>query len=144
METVLHSGPEMIKPGKLSPTPRAKVVIRHAEQEAKLLDCQQVGTEHLLLGLLKEKEGIAAIVLNQLGITYEKALHEVAALLGKESALEAFGVGRQLQRLCEAVGTNDPMMALVCAIETVKMFDEFNSALGRFQKISDWKKGASE
>ena len=49
-------------------TPKAKKVLEYGVEEARLMGHNYIGTEHLLLGLLKEKEGIAAKVLNALGI----------------------------------------------------------------------------
>jgi len=62
-------------------TPRAKKVIELAVDEARRLNHSYIGTEHLLLGLLKEREGSAAGVLESLGITFDKVLAEVNKLL---------------------------------------------------------------
>src|SRR5690606_27112631 len=52
--------------------------------EARELNHSYVGTEHLLLGLLREEKGIAAEVLNQLGVTLEEARRQTLKLLGSE------------------------------------------------------------
>ena|SRR3990167_1892512 len=57
--------------GKLPQTPRAKQVIEYAMEEARNLNHNYVGTEHLLLGLLREQEGVAAQVLMNLGLKLE-------------------------------------------------------------------------
>ena len=57
----------MVTMGKLPQTPRAKKVIEYAMEEARNLNHNYVGTEHLLLGLLREQEGVAAQVLMNLG-----------------------------------------------------------------------------
>jgi len=62
-------------------TPRAKKVIELAVDEARRLNHSYIGTEHLLLGLLKEREGSAAGVLESLGVTFDKVLVEVNKLL---------------------------------------------------------------
>ena len=62
-------------------TPRAKKVIELAVDEARRLNHSYIGTEHLLLGLLKEREGSAAGVLESLGVTFDKVLAEVNKLL---------------------------------------------------------------
>jgi ATP-dependent Clp protease ATP-binding subunit ClpC len=62
-------------------TPRAKKVIELAVDEARRLNHSYIGTEHLLLGLLREREGSAAGVLESLGVTLERVLAEVNKLL---------------------------------------------------------------
>src|SRR3990167_926134 len=68
--------------GKLPQTPRAKQVIEYAMEEARNLNHNYVGTEHLLLGLLREQEGVAAQVLMNLGLKLEEVREEVLNLLG--------------------------------------------------------------
>ena len=68
--------------GKLPQTPRAKKVIEYAIEEARNLNHNYVGTEHLLLGLLREQEGVAAQVLMNLGLKLEDVREEVLNLLG--------------------------------------------------------------
>jgi len=68
--------------GKLPQTPRAKKVIEYAMDEARNLNHNYVGTEHLLLGLLREQEGVAAQVLMNLGLKLEDVRDEVLNLLG--------------------------------------------------------------
>ena len=68
--------------GKLPQTPRAKKVIEYAIEEARNLNHNYVGTEHLLLGLLREHEGVAAQVLMNLGLKLEEVREEVLNLLG--------------------------------------------------------------
>ena len=58
-------------------TDRARNVLAYAQEEARDLKQPYVGTEHLLLGLLREKEGLAAQALESLNITYEETLHQV-------------------------------------------------------------------
>ena len=58
-------------------TPRAKKVIELAMDEARRLNNHYIGTEHLLLGLVREGEGIAAGVFESLGVSLEKVRHEV-------------------------------------------------------------------
>jgi ATP-dependent Clp protease ATP-binding subunit ClpA len=62
--------------------PRAKKVIEYSMEEARDLHHHYVGTEHLLLGLLREKEGAAAQVLTNLGFQLERIREEVLNLLG--------------------------------------------------------------
>jgi ATP-dependent Clp protease ATP-binding subunit ClpC len=82
VEKLVKSGPEMVTMGKLPQTPRAKRVIEYAIEEARNLNHNYVGTEHLLLGLLREQDGVAAQVLMNLGLRLEDVREEVLNLLG--------------------------------------------------------------
>ena len=82
VEKLVKSGPEMVTMGKLPQTPRAKKVIEYAIEEARNLNHNYVGTEHLLLGLLREHDGVAAQVLMNLGLKLEEVRDEVLNLLG--------------------------------------------------------------
>jgi ATP-dependent Clp protease ATP-binding subunit ClpC len=82
VEKLVQSGPEMITMGKLPQTPRAKKVIEYSMEEARNLNHNFVGTEHILLGLLREQEGVAAQVLMNLGLKLEDVRDEVLNLLG--------------------------------------------------------------
>src|SRR5512145_2876293 len=83
---------ETVKKGKavqatgpdLPYTPRAKKVLELAMSEARELNHSYVGTEHLLLGLLREEKGIAAQVLNDAGVTLEQSRAETLRLLGSD------------------------------------------------------------
>src|SRR5262249_39427848 len=82
VEKLVQPGPDMVTLGKLPHTPRAKKVIEFSMEEARNLDHQHVGTEHLLLGLLREEEGVAAQALINLGLRLEEVREEVLNLLG--------------------------------------------------------------
>ena len=82
VEKLVQSGPEMVTIGKLPQTPRAKKVIEYSMEEARNLNHNYVGTEHILLGLLREQEGVAAQVLMNLGMKLEDVREEVLNLLG--------------------------------------------------------------
>src|SRR5687768_5570090 len=82
VEKLVQSGPEMVTMGKLPQTPRAKKVIEYSMEEARNLNHNYVGTEHILLGLLREQEGVAAQVLMNLGLKIEEVREEVLNLLG--------------------------------------------------------------
>src|SRR5687768_12647589 len=88
VEKLVKSGPDMVTMGKLPQTPRAKKVIEYAIEEARNLNHNYVGTEHLLLGLLREHEGVAAQVLMNLGLKLEEVREEVLNLLGAGSESE--------------------------------------------------------
>jgi ATP-dependent Clp protease ATP-binding subunit ClpC len=82
VEKLVKSGPDMVTMGKLPQTPRAKKVIEYAIEEARNLNHNYVGTEHLLLGLLREHDGVAAQVLMNLNLKLEEVREEVLNLLG--------------------------------------------------------------
>lgn len=86
IEKLVQQGPQvMTAPSKLPFTPRAKRVIDLGKEEAKSLTHEHVGTEHLLLGLLRENEGIAAQVLMNLGVRLDEVREEVLELLSPDS-----------------------------------------------------------
>lgn len=88
VEKLVKSGPDMVTIGRLPQTPRAKKVIEYAIEEARNLGHNYVGTEHLLLGLLREQDGVAAQVLMNLGLKLEEVRQEVLNLLGAGSSDE--------------------------------------------------------
>src|ERR1700710_2022439 len=139
VEKLVKSGPEMVTMGKLPQTPRAKKVIEYAIEEARNLNHNYVGTEHLLLGLLREHDGVAAQVLMNLGLKLEEVREEVLNLLGagvesekpqkkektggggakgksKTPALDSFG--RDLTELAKE-GALDPVIGRANEIERV-------------------------
>ncbi|MFM8996698.1 MAG: ATP-dependent Clp protease ATP-binding subunit [Candidatus Limnocylindrus sp.] len=72
--------------GEIGLTPRAKKVIELAIDEARRLGHNYIGTEHLLLGLVREEGGIASGVLESLGVSLDKVRHEVVRVLSQSSA----------------------------------------------------------
>jgi ATP-dependent Clp protease ATP-binding subunit ClpC len=84
VERIVQHGPggDNVVMGRLPHTPRAKKVIEYSIEEARNLNHNYVGTEHLLLGLLREQEGVAAQVLMNLGLKLEDVREEVLNLLG--------------------------------------------------------------
>src|SRR5262249_38704985 len=135
VEKIVQSGPDMVTMGKLPHTPRAKKVIEYSIEEARNLNHNYVGTEHLLLGLLREQEGVAAQVLMNLGLKLEDVREEVLNLLGhnmdssegsgertagksksKTPALDSFG--RDLTELARQ-GKLDPVIGRQTEIERV-------------------------
>ena len=86
VEKLVQLGPSTIVSGDIPFTPKAKKVIELAMDEARNLGNNYIGTEHLLLGLIREGEGIAAQVLVNLGLDLGKVRQEVMELLGSSSA----------------------------------------------------------
>jgi ATP-dependent Clp protease ATP-binding subunit ClpC len=126
VEKIVQPGPEPYTPGRLPQTPRAKKVIEYAIEEARNFRHDYVGTEHLLLGLLREGEAVAAQVLMNLGLRLDKVRQTVLSMLGtpeagaksgsKTPALD--GVGRDLTALAEQ-GKLEPYIGRQGALETL-------------------------
>jgi ATP-dependent Clp protease ATP-binding subunit ClpC len=91
VEKIVQTGPDMVTMGSLPQTPRAKKVIEYAIEEARYLNHNYVGTEHVLLGLLREQEGVAAQVLMNLGLKLENVREEVLTMLGQNPDLAESG-----------------------------------------------------
>jgi ATP-dependent Clp protease ATP-binding subunit ClpC len=94
VEESVRKGKATIALGELPYTSRAKKVLEFAMAEAREFNHSYVGTEHLLLGLLREEKGIAAQVLNSLGVSLEEARGETLKVLGSDvSPSEPAGIG---------------------------------------------------
>ena len=104
VEKIVKTGPSMVTMGQLPFTPRAKKVLELSMEEASALSHNYIGTEHLLLGLIKESEGIAAQVLMNLNVKLEEVREEVLEFLGAsddpaddDETGESMGVGSTTQ-----------------------------------------------
>ena len=95
VEEWVRKGKATIALGELPYTSRAKKVLEFAMAEARDFNHSYVGTEHLLLGLLREEKGIAARVLTSLGVTLEEARGETLKVLGSSDIAisEPAGIG---------------------------------------------------
>ncbi len=89
VESLIGRGTEQTTGGNYTPnyTPRAKKVIELSMDEARKLGHTYVGTEHILLGLIREGEGIAARIMNNLGVSLNKARQQVLQLLGSSEMM---------------------------------------------------------
>ncbi len=141
VEKQVGSGPDQKMVGNIPYTPRVKKVLALAGKEAKALNHSYVGTEHILLGLLREGEGVAARVLKNLEVDIERTRNEILKELdpnftppegeqdspqepqqtgskkdGKTPALRAFG--RDLTELARK-GDMDPVIGRSSEIERV-------------------------
>lgn len=85
IEKLVQFGPSTVVSGDIPFTPKAKKVIELAMDEARRLGHNYIGTEHLLLGLIKEGEGVASHVLTNVGLDLNKVRSEVIKLLGSAS-----------------------------------------------------------
>ncbi|MCK4773693.1 MAG: AAA family ATPase, partial [Candidatus Krumholzibacteria bacterium] len=89
VENMVKSSGGTLTIGEIPFTPRAKRVLELAIEEARLLGHNYVGTEHLLLGLIREGEGVAAQVLAELGVDRKRVREEVLKLLGPTTTVKA-------------------------------------------------------
>ncbi len=90
VEFIIGRG-ERTTPGEIGLTPRAKKVIELAVDEARRLNHNHIGTEHLLIGLMREGEGVAAGVLESLGINLDKVRGETSSILSQSSQSQQRG-----------------------------------------------------
>jgi len=112
--------------GETGLTPRAKRVIELAIDEARNLGHNYIGTEHLLLGLLREGEGVAAGVLNSLGITPERARAETTNILSQ-------GVSRP--RLTRAASRTPSLDQLGIDLTAAARTGKLDPVIGRVKEI---------
>ena len=82
VEFIIGRGEKSV-PGEIGLTPRAKKVIELAVDEARRLNHHYIGTEHLLIGLMREGEGVAAGVLESLGVSLDKVRAETSRILSQ-------------------------------------------------------------
>jgi ATP-dependent Clp protease ATP-binding subunit ClpA len=118
VERLARPGTTAVSPtGQLPFTPRGKKVLELSLEEASGLGHTYIGTEHLLLGLLRENEGIAAQVLGNLKVKVEDLREEVLELLAAEEPERAppprRTVGHPLDRLIEAIRAEPEAMERV-------------------------------
>ena len=97
VEFIIGRG-EKTPTGEIGLTPRAKKVIELAVEEARRLNHSYIGTEHLLLGLVREGEGIAFGVLESLGVSLERVRTETARILSQNTPQSAATGGRTTTR----------------------------------------------
>src|SRR3989441_5536634 len=88
-EFMIGRGKGPTAPSEITLSPLTKKAIENAIDEARKLGHSHVGTEHLLLGLVREGEGIASGVLESLGVSLEKVRHQVIATLGQQHPAQA-------------------------------------------------------
>lgn len=114
-------------------TERARQVLQRAQEEAEDFNHHSIGTEHLLLGLLREGEGVAAKLLSERGVALEQARSTVERLIGRgeRSASGPLGLTPRAKRVIELavdearrlkhsyVGTEHLLLGLVCEGEGV-------------------------
>src|SRR5438445_2880654 len=114
--------------GDIGLTPRAKKVIELSVEEARRLNHNYIGTEHLLLGLVREGEGIAAGVLESLGVSLDKVRQQVNYVLNQSSTYSQQESGRHSSKtpVIDQLG-----MDLTAAARAGKL----DPCIGRFKEI---------
>ncbi|MDO9465258.1 MAG: ATP-dependent Clp protease ATP-binding subunit [bacterium] len=119
IEKKAQTGSPILILGEMPLSPQAKRVLEFAMEEASALEHNYVGTEHIFLGLIREKEGIAAQVLEQMGLNLEKVRAEIMGLLGGEplgtTAAHAGSGGAEAKTktpALDAFGTNLTKLAI--------------------------------
>ncbi|WP_017729627.1 ATP-dependent protease ATP-binding subunit ClpC [Halalkalibacterium ligniniphilum] len=111
-------------------TPRAKKVIELSMDEARKLGHSYVGTEHILLGLIREGEGVAARVLNNLGVSLNKARQQVLQLLGSNE------VGSSSQQGGGTSNANTPTLdSLARDLTAIAREEGLDPVIGRSKEI---------
>ncbi|AJC25332.1 MULTISPECIES: ATP-dependent protease ATP-binding subunit ClpC [Bacillus] len=126
VESLIGRGQEMSQ--TIHYTPRAKKVIELSMDEARKLGHSYVGTEHILLGLIREGEGVAARVLNNLGVSLNKARQQVLQLLGSnETGSSASGTNSN---------ANTPTLdSLARDLTAIAKEDSLDPVIGRSKEI---------
>jgi len=127
VEFVIGKGERRAPKGDVDLAPRAKRAIEFAVDEARRLNSNYIGVEHLLLGLLRESEGVAFSVLESFGITLEKTRDEVTRVTRQETT-RARAAGRTATRTptLDQLGTD--LTALARA-------DKLDPIIGRSKEI---------
>jgi ATP-dependent Clp protease ATP-binding subunit ClpC len=139
IEDSVRRGKATIALGELPYTSRAKKVLEFAMAEARELNHSYVGTEHLLLGLLREEKGIAAEVLNQLGVTLEEARRQTLKLLGSEPNAPQAAAGATSSGAATGKGdkkSKTPALDHFCRdLTELARNDELDPTIGRAEEI---------
>ncbi|MDQ0209239.1 ATP-dependent protease ATP-binding subunit ClpC [Alkalicoccobacillus murimartini] len=128
VETLIGKGQEGSKTKHY--TPRAKKVIELSMDEARKLGHSYVGTEHILLGLIREGEGVAARVLNNLGVSLNKARQQVLQLLGSNEG------GSSSQQGGTVSNANTPTLdSLARDLTAIAREESLDPVIGRSKEI---------
>ncbi len=127
VEFVIGKGERRAGAGDVDLAPRAKRAIEFAVDEARRLNSSYIGVEHLLLGLLRESEGVACSVLESFGVTLERAREEVGRVT-KQEAVRARTAGR--------IATRTPTLdQLGTDLTALARADKLDPIIGRHKEI---------
>jgi ATP-dependent Clp protease ATP-binding subunit ClpA len=128
VESIVGRGEDATELTEITLSPRTKRVVEYAIDEARKLGHMHVGTEHLLLGLVREGEGIAAGVLQSLGVTLDRARQHVLAAMGQPAAPET---ARPVTRTYDVAWTYDAVSPL----------DRLSTSARRAVALAYWEAG---
>src|SRR2546422_6834855 len=133
VEFVIGRGTQTTTPSEITLSPRTKKVIELGIDEARKLGHSHVGTEHLLLGLVREGESVGAGVLESLGVSLEQIRHRVIEVLAKQgtdiSTAAAAGVAPTTR--ARGIGSS----------HTITAGDRLDAAGQRALARADWEAG---
>ena len=127
VEFIIGRGERMVV-GDINLTPRAKRVIELAVEEARRLGHNYIGTEHLLLGLVREGEGIAAGVLESLGVNLDKVRAQVVQVV-------SHGATETQQRSGKKTSKTPLMDQMGVDLTAAARRDELDPVIGRVEEI---------
>ena len=127
VEFIIGRGERMVV-GDINLTPRAKRVIELAVEEARRLGHNYIGTEHLLLGLVREGEGIAAGVLESLGVNLDKVRAQVVQVV-------SHGAMESQQRSGKKTSKTPLMDQMGVDLTAAARRDELDPVIGRGEEI---------
>jgi ATP-dependent Clp protease ATP-binding subunit ClpA len=151
VEKIVGVSPDFCTLGRLPQTPRAKKMIEFAIEESRQFNHNYVGTEHLLLGLLRETEGVAAQVLMNLGLRLDTLRKKVLDLLGDQGARPTMSADAFCddEEIATAEETSSPELRHLpeCAREIVAEFDcqidVIKEAKEKLVGVQAWEKAAA-
>lgn len=138
VEKLIQPGPTMVTMGQLPFTPRCKRVLELASESASNLRHNYIGTEHLLLGLLREREGTGAKALEDLGLKLEDVRREILEVLGGDdpvsTAPKTFDQYQEFTgstAVYPGAGTGNYDAVVYCALKGAGECGEFAEKLGK-------------
>ncbi len=120
VETQVGSGPDRGPGGHIPYPPRVRRVLALAQEEARSLNHTYVGTEHILLGLLREDGGVAARVLKNLDVNADHARQEILKQLDPN-----FVPGDDASVVPNPAPSTNPMAAQTCSLDVTKRYDVY-------------------
>src|SRR5437763_16114859 len=135
VEVMIGRGKETTSPREITLSPRTKRVIELAIDEARKLGHSHVGTEHLLLGIVREGQGVASGVLESLGVGLEKVRHQVIAALGQQHPETDMAAAASA-----GVGTPAGAVHMARSHPTASV-DRFDGSSQRALARADWEAG---
>ncbi len=135
VEKMIPQGPPSITAQQLPFTPRAKRVLELAKEEAGNLGHDYIGTEHLLLGLLRESEGVAAQVLESMGLKLDEVRQEILEVLGAEDMIGKEPSGQNIEGQSGGNSKTRALDAFGRDLTELARKDQLDPVIGRKDEI---------